>query len=114
MIRPLIVAASVLASMPAYASDVLANCRPIGDVVSASADNPNAPQRLVGDDYAAVLEVFNAIPPESDYDGPLWLKVMGRSVLMGGLNPDVPGHICFYVIPAGAIADRILQALQPT
>lgn len=114
MIRPLIVAASVLASMPAYAVEVPPNCYAAGVIMEAAASNPNAPQRLTGDAYEAILGAINEAPPATQYDGPLWAKRMGKSVLIGGVPPDLPGHVCFAIIPEGPDADRIIALMQPT
>lgn len=121
MIRPLIVAASVLASLPALAETQVpvvpgapANCRPAGDVMATEAENPMAPQRLVGADYSAVLDVLTASGLIDQYDGALWYKKMGRSVLLGTVEPTLPGYVCFVLVPAGPDADKIIALMTVT
>lgn len=112
MIRPLIVAASVLVSTLSHAQGLPANCFPAGQVLALESV-PTNPQRLTGDTYKAVRDALNAMPPATDYDGPLWLKRMGDEVLIGVLVPETDSVVCFGRL-SGDQAQAIIALIRET
>ena len=112
MIRPALVAASVLVSTLSHAQGLPANFFPAGQVLALESV-PTNPQRLTGDAYMAVRDALNAMPPATDYDGPLWIKRMGGEVLIGVLVPETDSIVCFGRL-SGDEARAVVDLLRAT